>query len=231
MRFQLFSKSWDGMRAELMFYRCAITILLVIVLLALIGWLRKDQSTVLAPPTITEQMEISRNKASSGYKKSWGLFTATMLGNLTPGNADFVLKSLEDLFAPETYGDLRRRLAADLETLKKEQVTVSFEPQLVTYESATDKVFIAGRSSIEGLGGKTDRFQRTYEFCVRQMNGKPVVTRFRSYVGDPHVLAYWVGRGKQDDEDAQPCTSGNVANSSGAARDANTSTNTTEVKS
>ncbi|TAG49801.1 MAG: hypothetical protein EAZ30_02910 [Betaproteobacteria bacterium] len=227
MQFKLFSKSWDGMRIELVIYRYIIAALLLIVVLTLFGWLRKDQSTVLAPPTITEQMEIGRNKASSGYKKSWGLFTATMLGNLTPGNADFVLKSLEDLFAPETYGELRRRLASDLETLKKEQVSVSFEPSLVTYESATDKVFIAGRSIIEGLGGKTDRFQRTYEFCVRQINGKPVVTRFRSYVGEPHVLSYWASKNKQDDDNAQPCTS----TSPGKDTASGEATKTSEVKS
>ena len=205
MQFKLFARTWDGMRTELGFYRVVILALTCALLLTLVGWLRKENATTLGPPTVTEAMEVSRNKASGSYKKSWGLFTATLLGNLTPGNADFVLKSLEDLFAPETYGDLKRRLASDLDTLKKEQVTVSFEPQLVTYEPATDKVFVAGRSSLEGSGGKADRFTRTYEFCVRQQNGKPIVHRFRTYVGEPRVTAYWVGRGKSNDDDAAPC--------------------------
>ncbi len=206
MQFRLLARSWSAMRSELVFYRVLVLALLVVCAMALFGWLRKDQSTIIAPPTITEQMEVSRNKASSGYKKAWGLFTSTLIGNLTPSNADFVLRSLEDLFAPAVYGDLRRRLAADLETLKKEQVTVSFEPQLVSYEPGTDKVFVVGRSSLEGVGGKVDRFQRTYEYCIAQNAGRPVITRFRTYTGDPRTIAYWSGRGKLDDDEAKPCT-------------------------
>lgn len=225
MQFKFFAKSWDAMRTELAFYRIVIVALLLALVVTLFGWLRKENATTLVPPTVTEAMEVSRNKASGSYKKSWGLFTATMLGNLTPGNADFVLKSLEELFAPETYGDLKRRLASDLDTLKKEQVTVSFEPQLVTYEPATDKVFVAGRSTLEGTGGKADRFGRSYEFCVRQQNGKPSIHRFRTYLGEPRVMAYWVGRGKSNDEDAAPCGVQRVANET-----ASDGSSTTEVK-
>jgi hypothetical protein len=42
--------------------------------------LRTERTVVLVPPTLTQEVEITRNTASSELKESWGLYLAELLG-------------------------------------------------------------------------------------------------------------------------------------------------------
>lgn len=158
-------------------------------LLTLVGWLKKDTAIVLIPPNLSEKAEVAKNKASEGYKKAWAVYVATLIGNVTPENADFVLDSFTGMVTGEIRGIVAEQIAQELDTLKQEKVSSSFEIVRVTYEPETDKVFVTGRNRMTGAGGKTSPTEQTFEFKIDVKQYSPIITHMASYEGMPKLLS------------------------------------------
>ena len=123
---------------------------------------------ILIPPGLSEKSEIAKNKASEGYKKAWGMYTATLIGNVTPENADFVLDSFSGMVTGEIRSIVTEQIAQELDTLKQEKVSSTFEIVRVTYEPESDKVFVTGRNRMTGAGGKSSPTEQTFEVQDRR---------------------------------------------------------------
>ena len=162
-----------------------IAILSLTSLLAVFGWVQQDKTVVLVPPNLDERTEVSLRHASMGYKKAWALTVAQLTGNITPGNADLVLDSLGELFSPDAYRSMSLSLATQVNEIKRDSLTVSFEPRQILYEPATDKVFVTGSFKSQGASGQPIQAIRTYEFIVDIHLGRPWISRFAPYEGLP----------------------------------------------
>ena len=127
MNYKNFASTWLSLQASNRFLKLVIIGLVGLNLLTIIGWLKKDSSVILIPPELSEKAEIAKNKASEGYKKAWAMYTATLIGNVTPENADFVLDSFAGMVTGEIRGLVTEQIAQELDTLKQEKVTSSFE--------------------------------------------------------------------------------------------------------
>lgn len=187
MRYQKHQSSWLDIQTFNRFLRYCIIFSMLINLLAIIGWLKKDQAVILVPPNLSEKAEIAQNKASEGYKKSWGMYAATLLGNLTPENADFVLKTLEDMVTGDIRTLVTEQIGSELEDLKTEKVSSIFEMSSISYEPETDKVFVTGRNILIGAGGKSNPTEQTFEFIIDVKHYSPVITHLASYQGLPKL--------------------------------------------
>lgn len=202
MDYKRFLQTWNGALSENKFHRVLIPLLILTNLVSTVGWLTKDRVTVLVPQGLSEEAEIASKKASGGYKKSWGLFVSQMLGNITPGNADFMLNTLAPMLESSLYVRFRQSVTVELDDIKKNNLTTSFEPKQVTYEAATDKVFVAGRTIIEAVGGTRQQFDRVFELQIQIKNGQPLITSMESYQGQPRTLDY-MSRHARDIERAE----------------------------
>ncbi|MGP1715699.1 MAG: TraE/TraK family type IV conjugative transfer system protein [Methylophilus sp.] len=187
MIFKSFQKTYNTIIAENNFYRFIIFFLMLFLLIAMMGWLGKENTTVLVPPTLNEKAEISNKSASATYKKSWALFIAELLGNVTPGNSDFVLSSIQPLLASDVYQNVTNGMRQEVAVMKRDAVTVQFHPRSVSYETTTNKCFVTGRTSILASTGEISSFDRTYEVEVSIRAGRPVIAYLDSYVGNPHT--------------------------------------------
>jgi len=117
-----------------------------------------------------------------------GQALAQLLGNVTPGNADFVKRSIAPVLAPSIYQDTMNALFQQVEQIKLDRVSTRLDPREVIYEPKTGKVFITGYSVAAGPAGKEERDTRTYEFIIRVHNYQPLVTYIDTYRGAPHTL-------------------------------------------
>lgn len=177
--------------------------LMTLNMVALIGWLKKDTLVILIPPGLSEKSELSKNKASEGYKKAWGMYAATLIGNVTPENADFVLDSFSGMVTGEIRQVLTEQIAQELDTLKQEKVSSTFEIVRVTYEPETDKVFVSGRNRMTGAGGKSSPSEQTFEFKIDVKQYSPIIMQMASYAGMPkleNVLAKEAAKEKAEQE-------------------------------
>lgn len=190
MHFARFKGSWSAARRENATKNMLVAVLIVTNLIAVLGWFRTRETVVLVPPTLDERVTVSADAASDGYKKAWALYVAELLGNVSPGNADFILAAVEGIMAPSAYRTLKAALARQIQDIKVDSLTVSFEPRQVTHEIETNKVFVYGRFQAEGPSGDPRSFMRTYEMKVAMRFGRPWVTHLEPYAGVPRTVAY-----------------------------------------
>lgn len=187
MKWSLFSNTWASLRTENVLYRTLVPVLVIANVISMAGWLAKDRVTTLVPPSLSEAVSVSKRTADAGYKKAWGLYVASLLGNVSPGNADFVIESLQLLMSPRVFATLKQSVANDVEMIKKDGVSISFEQKQVLYERGTDKVFVIGRTGISNAAGTVTKFDRVFEVRVSIDNGQPQIVELDSYQGRPRT--------------------------------------------
>ena len=203
MNWSLFSNTWLTLRSENVLYRSLVPVLVIANTISMAGWLSKDRVTTLVPPVLTESVSVSKRNADAGYKKAWGLYVASLLGNVSPGNADFVIESLQLLLSPRVFSTLKQSVAADIEMIKKDGVSVSYEQKQVIYEKETDKVFVIGRTGISNAAGSVTKFDRVFEVRVAIENGQPQVVELDSYQGKPRTQDVLKAMPRLNKEDVQ----------------------------
>ena len=189
MRWSEFLQTWDGHETENRFSRVVIIGLLVVcVITSLAAW-RTERSIILVPPTLTQEVEVTRSQASSEFKESWGLFLAELLGNTTPANADFLKPAVEPLLAPDIYRSVLDAMSDQIKAIKMDRVAISFTPRHVDYEAETNKVFVSGELKSQGPSSKPDVKPRTYEFIIAIKNYRPRLEYIDVYPDSPRTLA------------------------------------------
>lgn len=203
MKWSIFSNTWASLRTENVLYRTLVPVLVIANVISMAGWLSKDRVTVLVPPTLSDAVSVAKRNADAGFKKAWGLYVASLLGNVSPGNADFVIESLQLLMSPRVFATLKQNVAADVEMIKKDGVSVSFEQKQVLYERETDKVFVVGRTGISNAAGQVAKFDRIFEVRVSIDNGQPQIVELDSYQGKPKTLEVLKQMAQNTREDSQ----------------------------
>ncbi|MDD2744821.1 MAG: TraE/TraK family type IV conjugative transfer system protein [Rhodocyclaceae bacterium] len=188
MRLSDFLQTWDGHETENRFSRVIIIGLLVIcVITSLAAW-RTERSIILVPPTLNQEVEVTRSAASSEFKESWGLFLAELLGNTTPANADFLKVAIEPLLAPDIYRTVLDAMTDQIKAIKMDRVAISFTPRHVDFEAETNKVFVSGELKSQGPSSKPDIKPRTYEFIIAIKNYRPRLEFIDVYPDAPRTL-------------------------------------------
>jgi conjugal transfer pilus assembly protein TraE len=185
MKLSGFRQSWSQAARENTVKNVLIAALVATNALTVIGWFRTAETIVLVPPMQDKRLAISESNASPEYKKAWALMVAQLAGNITPGNADLVLRSLGDFLSPDAYHNIAANLASQIGDIKRDSLTVSFEPRQVLFEPSTNKVFVTGQFASQGVSGTPIKAIRTYEMKVDVRFGRAWITTFKPYVGMP----------------------------------------------
>jgi conjugal transfer pilus assembly protein TraE len=182
-----FHKNFRVMQAENSWGRLIIALSLVAILfLAIIAFFRKPV-VMLVPPHLTEEAELHHNKAQAGIHSAWGLFMAETLGNVTPDTASFVRNTIEPLLGPKIYNDALRLLDQQIDDIKRDRVSFSFEPREVIFDDKTGTAYVVGRHYTHQGIGNADRVNRTYEFRWEFENYMPRLVYLNTYEGAPRV--------------------------------------------
>ncbi|WP_347990209.1 TraE/TraK family type IV conjugative transfer system protein [Methylomonas sp. AM2-LC] len=187
MDFKKYATTWMGIHASNQFMKTIIMFLLISNLLMMIGLLKKDATTILIPPDLSERAEITRNQASSGYKKAWAVYVAEMIGNVSPENADFVRETFSEMLSGEIRNSVMEQIAEELEGLKQEGVNSVFEIKSIAYEPETDKVFVTGQNRMSGPGGTSEYTPQTFEFVIEVKGYAPIIKRMSTYSESPRT--------------------------------------------
>ena len=185
MTWNLFIENWKGKRSENTMLRLAGLMLVITNFMLVIFMTRQDAIITLVPPEINETYEVTQQDASVNFKKGWGLFVAELMGNVSPVNADFIVKALNPLLDTSIQGVMHQALAQQVEEIKKEGLSISFEPQRVAYERSSQKVYVSGSQVISGRNGDNIFNKRTIEIGVRIQNYRPRIFHIDAYNNKP----------------------------------------------
>ena len=181
MTFALFRQTWHRLVTENHFHRWMLLALLGTNLLTLVGLLQAERTVVLVPPILEQQVNVARDSASQSVKEAWGLFVTELLGNVTPTTAPFLRDTLEPLLSPPLRIEVARRLAAQVEALQRDQVSVRFSPEVVRYDAASDLVRVQGKQTVSGPNASAVTRSRTYEIRVAFRHYRPLITHLDAY--------------------------------------------------
>lgn len=184
MKLSQFLQTWRGTRLENRAQRWTILALILCnFIVGLVALGRGATVSVSVPPGLNESITVSRGDGDLDYQQAWGYFLATLLGNVTPANADVVKKAIEPLLAPAIYRDAVRVLTEQVEAIKRDRVAMRFEARQVKFEVSSGKVFVEGFSVVSGAAGKEERNPRTYEFLIKVKNYRPIIEHIDNYLG------------------------------------------------
>jgi conjugal transfer pilus assembly protein TraE len=161
MDYKNFASTWLSLQASNRFLKSVCIFLMALNLLTLIGWLKKDTAVILIPPGLSEKSE----------------------------NANFVLESFVGMVTSDIRSIVTEQITQELEILKQEKVSSTFEVVQVAYEPETDKVFVTGRNRMTGAGGKSTPTDQTFEFKIDVQQYSPIITQMASYAGIPKLLS------------------------------------------
>ena len=188
MNWKRYFKSNEGKSQENRLGRMIIVMQAAAIVILAYATYSKDVVLSVKPYTLTGEAEVMRYSASANYLEAWGLFSAVTLGNVTPGNAQFVKESIGPLFHASIYGNAIRIMDTQIEEIKKEQITTSFEPITVEYDPhETKKVFVTGISKRSGPTGKAEEKTQTFEFLISIDNYQPKIKYMDVYTGVARV--------------------------------------------
>jgi len=180
-------KTWEGTQAENKWGRIFQAGLILIVLLLVIKVFSKETIITIQPYTLSEDAWITKTQSSTSYKEAWGFAFAQLLGNVTPGNVDFIKERIIPLLSPNIYQSTLDAIEIQAKQIKNNRVTMRFEPRFVEYEPISNKVFIYGYSFVKGTSSKAIRSERSYEFSIKISNYMPVFDYIDTYLGKPHT--------------------------------------------
>ncbi|KLR58984.1 hypothetical protein OX89_04130 [Diaphorobacter sp. J5-51] len=180
---------------------CSNIILAMGVSYAMVALGNNHERVVLVPPNLDKKAEIAWTSANREYIKSFGLYMATLVGNVQPKSSTVVLDSVSAFMDPAIYTDFRKQLMTIIEdpVFKASGSVISFLPSSIQYEVETSRVFVTG-AIITSTAGSTKYTKNViYELGVRIREGRPWVTHFTSYEGtNIHSVNWWAQKASKD---------------------------------
>lgn len=196
MKIQRFKKSLTQTNAEKNFLGGVLGVMVLTIAILSIQLMSEDTKVVIKPYTLTEEAWITQDMASEEYQEAMALFFAELLGNVTPATVDFIKQRIDPMLSASIRQDVINALSDQAQTIKTEQVAISFAPRSVVYERPSGKVFVTGRSKTEGPSGGTSEEQRTFEFKFTTKDYLPLLTSIDNYEGRPMTLELLEQRSK-----------------------------------
>ena len=184
----IFQDTFDGMRGENKFLRIAVLGLMALMVVQFWSTATKEQVVAIVPPTMTEKGWVSETDSSGTYSDAWVLYVAMMLGNVTPDNAEVVKSAIGPILHPEIYQNVMTVLADQIQSIRKDRVSMAFQPDKVLRDSEKrNRFYVTGRAVTEGPTGDKSRTARTYEIELAIKDFKPVIEWISTYAGAPRT--------------------------------------------
>lgn len=156
----------------------AVTVLILASALAF-----RREAVVLVPPTINSEARIGVSSADSEMQVAWGLYLATLMGNVTPNTAPFLTQKIGRNLSPRTYQRVVDAIEAQAKQVREQALSVSFSPQLARYDEKLQKVVVTGEVIVRDVRGIEARELRTYEMGFIVQNYTVLLDSLRTMQG------------------------------------------------
>ena len=188
MRLSPYLQSWHGTTATNKLLAVAVVAVATVTIVQSAYLMERERLVVLVPPALQGEAVIGKHAADAPYHTAWAHLLAQMLGNVSPGNANFLKERLEPLLDPAIFAAVNKALEQQLDQLRRDRVSLSFEPQTILHEPETGKTFVTGQAVVTGLGNQQTRSVRTYELMLAIDDYRVRVTHIATYDGEARTL-------------------------------------------
>ena len=145
----------------------------------------QSEIVVVVPPNADARLEYQRSQADEGAFSAWAMYFATLLGNVSPANAEFVAKTVGDSLAPAIYQNVMKAISAQVNNIKLDNLTLTYVADKVRVDVNKKCAWVTGWLTTTNARGQAQREQRTYEFYFSVQNYRPMLVGMQAYTGEP----------------------------------------------
>ena len=186
--------SWSAAVANANFQKIINAVLAFTILFCLFMQFQQKPTVVVKPPVLLGDIKIEDGLPNADMKRSWGLFIANTIGNVTPRNVEFASKVVASFLSPELQDATSKSIRQMAQIMKLRGVYQDFNIQDVGYDAASDLVWVWGYKTTktkstddnDGSGSAEDKRKWTYEMIVKfNESGYPKITYLDQYEGVP----------------------------------------------
>ncbi|AIW22720.1 hypothetical protein F0267_01135 [Vibrio coralliilyticus] len=148
---------------------------------------KKEVTSIVTPPTFTEQISMRGNQVSESYQSMWAMFVAEMIGNISPSRMDIVLQTMQRMIPAKNWDEVKEQMTAQLARLKIRKVEEKFSVKDVTIDPVTKVVWVTGEKETTSIRtGRSVSEMWTFEVRIDSNGvGSPVITHLKQYAGAP----------------------------------------------
>lgn len=203
MNLTRFGKNWDfALRNNAVLLIAVLFLSLALMVTSILAFFNRER-VVLVPPRLDDKMLVAWNNAGAEYFKAFGLFVATLLGNITPANSKFVADQLSVFIEPKLYAPIRTQVLAyaDDPRFARAASFNYFSPNKVVWEPSTAKVFVMGTITMSSfnpqISGPYEYRTVVYEFKFMMNDGRPLIVDFNSYPGNEARTLAWIDKNQR----------------------------------
>jgi len=177
-------------------------VLALIAIIAVIHSFSVKSDVVLTPPRVDEEMRIGFDSANEAYVKSFGLYAAQLISNITAANANFVVEAMSSFMDSSVYAETRKTILSTVDTrlFKEAAGATKYEPTNIVYEPSTRKVFVIGNMTTLSSIGPGSATSMVYEMEIRIVERRPVIYSLTSYPGSVPHTQEWLKDHKVQEE-------------------------------
>jgi len=157
---------------------------------------------VIIPPHLDEKAVIAWDTANKEYMESFGLYVASLVGNIQPRSANFIIEAISAFMDPRIYPEFRRQAMAIVNdpVFKSSGAIMTFLPSQIQYEAETSRVFVLG-NLVTKTNNRDQQKKVIYEVGMSIKEGRPFVTHFTSYEGTiPRTVSWHIAQSEKSGE-------------------------------
>ncbi|NVP00682.1 hypothetical protein HWA77_10710 [Photobacterium damselae subsp. damselae] len=196
MELPKFKLDFNKLKSELYIHRISTAILSVCLLMTILALTDKKPIVITESSPLCTSIEYGFSSMSKDGHERLGTMLAHVLGNANPTNVDYVKDTILKMSSSQIYNRVNNIITDQINKLKEDKVTMTFQPDTVQFESGT--VFVTGKATMEGLTGKKTSSIRTFEFIFSVENYSPSMSYIDVYDGLAHNNEW---RAKQNAKD------------------------------
>ncbi len=209
MKISALGRTWSKTLSNSSWMAISNTILVVLLFISANKNFNSHERLVVTPPHLNKAVVVEWDTADKEYLEGFGLFTVTLIGNITPKNVTMVADVVSSYLDAPIYSQVRSEILslADDPVFQKASAINYFAPERTVYELDADKVqkvFVVGQLITSGFDANLGRNSAgvetkwvTYEMALAMRAGKPVITAFTSYKGNqPHTMKWLASQQK-----------------------------------
>lgn len=191
MRFSLKNKRISHLNVQRNFLIGLVSILLMIVLLQAIFLFLKKERIVISPPELKQSYWIEGDRFAKSYLEEWALFFTHLIMDVSEKNILPQGEILLRYVSSHSYGDFKAKLLEDEKRLKKQQLSIRFEPQATEF---IDNMTVDITGVLVSYVGsqKISEAQEVYRVSFSQKKGRLFLESFQLIK---------TNQGNKDDED------------------------------
>lgn len=193
MKLDLYSNSMTSLKRQVTVLGLTSLALAVALSIMVVSTVTHHDRIVIVPPGLSGPVAVDWGHADAEYLKSFGLFYATLIGTITPRNAQYVSDRLSGMTSAAAYPEIRKKILAVAKdpSFAGSGSTTNFVSNSVVFEPETGKVFIVGQNQTYSGFGAVKIHQVVYEIDARIIEGRPVVSSVINYPGVEARTKLW----------------------------------------